>query len=851
MSKKKNDEEQIVNDVLAKIEENIIKMSLADLLPNRFLPYAMDVITDRALSDCRDGLKPVHRRILYGMYELGLVPTGPYKKCARTVGDVLGKYHPHGDTSVYEALVVLAQDFSTRYPLVNGHGNFGSVDGDSAAAMRYTEAKLTPIGYQMLQDINKNTVDMKPNFDGDESEPTVLPTLLPTLLMNGTMGIAVGMASNMPPHNLKDIYQALYYIIEQTILGEEVDEDKVIDIIKAPDFPTGGSIMGTVSIKEGYKDPTKKGTGKVVIRSIYEIESDGTIIISELPYKVNKANLIEDIRKRSNKWKDTKSKEHEADFPQVKEVRDESDKDGLRIVIETKRDSNVQLLINNLIKKSNFQVNFNMNMTTLVNGIPKVMTLMELLEQFLAHAASVVVRRSEFDLAKNTKRLNLVEGILQLFQPDPVDESGDYPLVLDRVIDVIRQSEDTLNDVMVIGFNEEQAKFIIEMRLRQLSKVSQDKFVEEKDTLVAEIDKLTAIINDESCLLSTMKAEFEELDNKFSDERKTKILSAEGTLTDEDLVEDETLIITYTTDGIIKAVEEGEYKTQKRGGKGVRGANTKDEEIIKFMFTSHSKDDLLFFTNEGRCHTLKAYRIDKASKSAKGRSINNYLNLNIGEKIVSVENANLKENPNGNLLFVTKQGFIKRLALNELSTRFSYTNVIKFKNEKDTLVQALLIKDENIVIVTKHGMSIRIDSTLITSQGRGATGVKGINVAESDEVMDMCIVKDEDLILTVTENGLGKKTKASEWNLIGRGGKGVKAHLITEKTGDLISVLTAEVSDELFIATEQGQITRISTTGIRTCGRSSQGVKIINLNEDDKVASLSINKNQDEEEVIE
>jgi DNA gyrase subunit A len=457
----------------------------------------------------------------------------------------------------------------------------------------------------------------------------------------------------------------------------------------------------------------------------------------------------------------------------------------------------------------------------------------------------------EFDLAKNTKRLNLVEGILQLFQPDPVDESGDYPLVLDRVIDVIRQSEDTLNDVMVIGFNEEQAKFIIEMRLRQLSKVSQDKFVEEKDTLVAEIDKLTAIINDESCLLSTMKAEFEELDNKFSDERKTKILSAEGTLTDEDLVEDETLIITYTTDGIIKAVEEGEYKTQKRGGKGVRGANTKDEEIIKFMFTSHSKDDLLFFTNEGRCHTLKAYRIDKASKSAKGRSINNYLNLNIGEKIVSVENANLKENPNGNLLFVTKQGFIKRLALNELSTRFSYTNVIKFKNEKDTLVQALLIKDENIVIVTKHGMSIRIDSTLITSQGRGATGVKGINVAESDEVMDMCIVKDEDLILTVTENGLGKKTKASEWNLIGRGGKGVKAHLITEKTGDLISVLTAEVSDELFIATEQGQITRISTTGIRTCGRSSQGVKIINLNEDDKVASLSINKNQDEEEVIE
>ena len=648
----------------------------------------------------------------------------------------------------------------------------------------------------------------------------------------------------MPSHNLHDIYAACYYIIDCTINGEEPDVDKVIELIKAPDFATGGTIMGLESIKEGYKSIDKKG--KVVLRSNYEIDSDGTVIISEIPYGVNKANLVEDIKKRANKYKDGKGNEKAPDFPQVKEIRDESDKDGLRIVIETKKDANIQLLINNLIKKSNFQVNFNMNMTTLVDGLPKVMTLMDLLEQFLSHATSVIIRRSEFDLAKDNKRINLVGGILRLFENDGSEE---YPLVLDRAIDVIRKAEDPVKDIMALEFNEEQAKFIVDMRLRQLSKVSQDKFVEEYNTLSAEIEKLTAILNDESCLLSTLKLEFKELDDKYSDPRKTLIKHAEGSIAEEDLVEDETLIITYTSDGIIKAVEEGEYKAQKRGGKGVKGANTKDEEIIKFMFTSNSKDDLLFFTTEGRCHTLKAYRIDKASKAAKGKSINNYLNLNMGEKIVSVINASLKDRAN-NLLFVTKQGFIKKLSLEELSNRFSYTKVIGFKNETDSLVQALLVNDESFVIVTKHGMSIRIDSTKINAQGRAATGVIGIDLAKEDEVMDMCVVNDTDLLLTITENGLGKKSKASEWTIIKRGGKGVKAHNISKKTGDLVSVLTADKNDELFIATEQGQITRIVTTGIRTCARSSVGVKIINLNEGDKLASVSINKN-DEEELVE
>lgn len=824
------------------VVQNIIPVSLNEIFGPNFLDYAMYVIKDRALPDTRDGLKPVHRRILYGMQQLGLSPSKAYKKCARTVGDVLGKYHPHGDTSVYEAMVILAQEFTTRYPLVDIHGNAGSVDGDGAAAMRYTEGRLSNIGWEMLQDINKNVIDYKPNYDGSEQEPEVLGSLLPSLLMNGTFGIAVGMATKIPSHNLHNLYSACYYIIDKALLGEEPDEDEVIKLVQAPDFATGGIIIGLDGIKEGYKT----GKGKVIIRSKHIVEEDGTIIISEIPYKVNKATMVDDIRRRSNKYKDAKGHEKNPDFPQIKEIRDESDKDGMRIVIETKKDANIQLLINNLIKNSQFQINYNMNLTALVNKEPKVLTLMQLLEQFLAHATSVIVRRSEFDLNKANKRLNIVNGILKLFTPDPVDPSYDF---LDRVIDTIRTAEDPIKSLIELEFNEEQADYICEMKLRQLSKVSQDKFDEEKLSLVADTERLSAILNDDTALLCELYKEFKELDNKYYDERRTEIAAAEGCITDEDLIEDETFIITYTSDGIIKAVEEGEYKSQKRGGKGVKGANTKEEEIIKFMFTSHSKDDLLFFTNEGRCHTLKAYKIDKASKTAKGKSINNYLNLNIGEKIVSVINANLKENTDSNLMFITKQGFIKRLALSELSTRYTYTNVIKFKNDDDTLVQALLVKDENIIIVTKRGMTIRLNSTTITSQGRGATGVKGITLTKNDEVMDMCIINDDNLILTITENGIGKKSKASEWNAIGRGGKGVKGHSISDKTGNIVSVLTADKTDELFIATEQGQITRIPTTGIRTCGRSSVGVKVINLNDNDKVASVSINKNKDIDEI--
>lgn len=741
------------------------------------------------------------------------------------------------DTSVYEAMVILAQDFSTRYPLVDGHGNFGSVDGDPAAAMRYTESRLSRYGQELLKDINKNTVDFKPNYDQEEEEPVVLPSLLPNLLLNGSFGIAVGMANKIPSHNIRDIYNACYHIIDKTLVGEEVDIEDIISIIKAPDFATGGTIMGLSGVKEGYRT----GRGKVIVRSKYEVIEDkkgDNIIITEIPYKVNKQKLIENIKdlmkeEKNNKGQVTKV----AIFPQIREIRDESDKDGLRIVIELKKDENPQIVINNLIKNTKFQDNFNMNMLALEDGEPKELTILNMLESFLAHSAGVVVRRSQFELDKAQCRLNIVNGILRCTSDEDL---------LQQVIQAIRFSEDDIAALIALGFNEAQAKHLADMKIRALSNTSQEKLTEEQNILNANIDRLTAIINDDATLLSTIKAEFKDLEDKFGDERRTDIAVEEGSIEEEDLIKEETLIVTYTTEGTIKTVEEGEYRSQRRGGKGVKATNTKEDEIIKFMFTTSSKDDLLFFTSEGRCHVLKTYKIGKSSKAAKGRNINNYLTLNVGEKIVSVLNTNIK-NKDNYLLMITKNGQIKKLSLEQLSSRFAVTKVITFK-EDDSLVQTLLVSDEDTVLmVTAKGKSIRINSDIVRAMGRTAAGVNGITVASDDRVVDMCIIADDDLVLTVTENGLGKKTKATEWAVKGRGGKGMVAHDVTAKTGDVIAVLTANNSDELFIATEQGLITRISTTSIRTCGRSSQGVKVINLNSssNDKVASVSINRNDD------
>lgn len=820
--------EKIKEQEIEKFKENILVQQVYQVLKPRFLNYAMSVIIGRALPDVRDGLKPVHRRILFGMDELGLKPNGPYKKSARVVGEVLGKYHPHGDSSVYSAMVILAQDFSTRYPLVDGHGNFGSIDGDSAAAMRYTESKLTRFGQQLLKDIKKNTINFIPNYDGEEVEPQVLPTLLPNLLVNGSFGIAVGMTTNIPPHNLRDVYRACNVIINDMKEGIDSDIEDIINAIVAPDMPTGGIIMGLKGIKNAYRT----GEGSFMVRGVHEVvdkKNGSQIIITELPYKVNKAKLIESI---ADLVKDEK-------ITGISDIRDESSKEGMRIVIDLKKDANPSLVINNLIKHTSFQVKFSAKLLALVNGKPQMLNIKEVLTEFLAHAAGVIINRTQFDLNKDSKRLNIVDALIRCAEDKEL---------LNTIINIVTSAEDPMPGIIELGFNEAQADHILESKVRSLSKANLPKLKKEQEDLTAHINEYNAILSDQSVLLDKMSMEFKELEDLYGDDRRSELVASVDNIEDEDLIKDETLIITYTTDGIIKAVEEKEYKSQKRGGKGVKAANTKEDEIIKFMFTTNSKDDLLFFTNEGRCHVLKAYKIAKASKTAKGKSINNYLELNVGEKIVSVLNTSIK-NKDKYLLFITEKGKIKKFSLQNLSTRYTVTKVIK-TIEDDKLIQALLIDEgDNALIVTQLGMSLRIDTAAegnkaIRPMGRDAIGVAGINLQPNDKVVDMCIIKDSDTVLTITENGLGKRTKGSEFKVKGRGSKGMIAHTITERTGVISAAMTTTDDDFIFIATKQGLITKTPSKDIQLYGRSTQGVKVINLNENDKVASVSIHQSE-------
>ena len=815
-------------------EERIIRSGLNEVIGERYLNYAMYVAKERALPNVFDGCKPVQRRILFDMYELGLFYNKPYKKSARIVGDTLGKYHPHGDTSVYGAMVNLAQDFSMRYPLVDGHGNFGSVDGDGAAAMRYTESRLTRLGQYMMNDINKNTIDFKPNYDGEEQEPVVLPSLFPALLANGSMGIAVGLATSIPSHNLKDIYACMYHMLDCALEEVEPDINDLIKLIQAPDFPTGGEIIGLDDVYKAYRE----GQGRVVLRGKHIVETNKkqtSIIITEIPYKTNKTTLVNKIADNIKDKKNSKGTiTDRALFPQIKEVRDESNKDGMRIVIDLKQDESPEIVINNLIKQNTgYQRSIGMNLMALKDKVPVLYNLKDALDDFMGHSANVIIRRTQYDYDKAQTRLNIVNGMIKLF------ELG----VLDLVIETIRSSENPELDIQALGFNEAQAKYICDMKLRSLSKISEDSFANEKENLDANISHWKLILEDEVTLIATIRKEFQECEKLFGDERKTTITLDVSTIEDEDLIEDEELLITYTTDGVIKAVEESVYNTQRRGGKGVSGANAKEDEAIKFMFTTNSKDDLLFFTNTGRCYTLKAFRIGKSTKAAKGKSINNYLNLEPGEKILNVLNTNIKKNPDSYLLMVTKLGTIKKLALKELSTRYAYTRVITFK-ENDSLCQARLINDENIIIVTQLGQSIRINTALeggkaIRPMGRTAAGVRAITLKEEDEVVDMCLVTDQDSLLTMTEFGLAKRTKVSEWGIIGRGGKGVVAHKLSNKTGAIVCALVANNDEELLIATANGQIQKISNESIRECGRATVGVKAMNLAEDDFIVSAS------------
>ena len=811
--------------------EQIIRTSITDAMGPKYLTYAMYSIKDRALADLRDGLKPVGLRGLYTMSEMGLKASSKHKKSARVVGNVIGYYHPHGDTSVYEALVRFSQPWSLRYPLVEMQGNNGSRDGDSPAAMRYTEMRLTPYAEQMLKDINKDTVDFKPNYDDTETEPTVLPSLIPNLLANGTEGIAVGMAASIPPHNLRELYDACLYIIEN--FNREITTEELFNFVKGPDFPDGGVIVDTKDLAKAYTT----GKGRVTLRAKYEIETIGrnnAIVITEIPYQVNKGKLVNKIDELSSSGK----------IEGIKECRDESNKQGVRVVIELKRDANVQLVTNKLLKHTDMQISVSFNMMALNDNQPVMFTLKEALETFLVHCVEVVSRRTQYDYDKAYQRSHLIEGIMKVL--------GD----VDTAIHIIRNSATPIEELMTtFEMSKTQAEYVYEMKVKTLSRQSEDRLTNELNELNEKINYYYQILNDESVLLSALAQELTELKEKFGDDRRTEItLGSNSTINEEDLIKDEELVVTITSDGLIKSVEEKEYNTQKRGGKGSKAAATKNDEVVTDLFTVNSKDDLLFITNQGRCHTLKAYKIPKSSRTAKGKSINNFINLNEGEYPVSTLATKLTDEENS-IMILTYNGMIKRLPVTHLSSRMSVTKVIGLK-EGDELVTALIAKEgDDILMVTALGQGLRttITKEKIRPMGRTAAGVKGIKIKEGDIVIGMTKMTDDTDVMTVTSNGLGKRTKGSEFPVKNRGGQGVKAHKVTERSGTVVSCLTVGEGDQIFVGTESGNIIRLNVDPLAKSGRDTTGNKLINLVGEDQVftASLAPTTEEVEDEIVE
>lgn len=809
--------------------ERIIKQSIWDAMGPRYLTYAKYSIKDRALTVAKDGLKPVGIRGLYTMNNMGLKSNGAPKKSARVVGNVIGYYHPHGDISVYEALVRFSQAWSLRYPLVFMQGNNGSRDGDSPAAMRYTEMKLTAYAEQMLKDINKDTVDFKSNYDDTELEPKVLPSLIPNLLANGTDGIAVGMASSIPPHNLTELYDACLYMIENAERDVEVEE--LLQFIKGPDFPDGGVIVDTKDMLKAYKT----GKGRVILRSTYEIETIGknnAVVISQIPYQVNKEKLVNKIDELSKAGK----------IEGIKECRDESNKKGVRIVVELKRDANTQLVINKLLKHTDMQVSVSFNMMALQDEQPVMLTLKSALEIFLAHCIDVITRRTTFDMNKAMSRIHLIEGMLMVLTD------------VDKAVHIIRHSDSPIEELMeTFNMTQTQAEYVYEMKVKSLSKQSEEKLTNEKSSLEEVVASLREILEDETVMLNLLSTELKELQTKFGDERRTVVsATANSNISEEDLVKDEALVITITSEGSIKSVEEKEYNTQKRGGKGSRAATTKDDEVVIDLFTVNSKDDLLFVTNQGRCHTLKAYKIPKTSRTAKGKSINNFVNLADGEWPVSVIATKLND-PDNSIMFITANGIIKRLPVTHLSSRMSVTKVIGL-NEGDQIISALIAKEgEDVLICTALGQGLRttINAEKIRPMGRTAKGVKGIKVKEGDVVIGMTKITDDSDILTVSCLGLGKRTKGSDFPVKNRGGQGVKAHKVTERSGALVACLPVTDENQVFVGTESGQIIRLNVGPLAKSGRDTTGSKLINLTGEDQVVTASLAPTTEEIEEVE
>ena len=813
-----------------KIFDKISEVGLKKTMERSYIDYAMSVIAARALPDVRDGLKPVQRRILHSMIELNNGPDKPHRKCARIVGDTMGKYHPHGDSSIYDALVKLAQDWNTRYPLVDGHGNFGSEDGDGAAAMRYTEARLSKISMEMLADINKDTVDFVPNFDETEKEPTVLPSRFPNLLVNGTTGIAVGMATNIPPHNLKEVIGATVKIIDNRIEEDrETSIDEIMQIIKGPDFPMGAEILGHRGIEEAYRT----GRGKIKVRAVTDIEAmpngKHKIVVTELPYMVNKALLIQKIVEL------VKTKRVEG----ITDVRDESSREGIRVVIELKKDTNANVLLNQLYKHTQLQDTFGVNMLALVDGVPKILNISQMLGYYLKHQEDVVTRRTKYDLNKAKERAHILKGLLIAL--DNIDE----------VINIIRSSksvQDAKNSLIErFGLTEIQAQAIVDMRLRALTGLEREKLEAEYKELMDKISYLKAILADEKKLLGVIKDELLVISQKYGDERRTALGRDVDEVTDEELIERENIVITMTKLGYIKRMPEDIFKAQNRGGKGIRGMQTIDEDYIESMIVTTTHNYLMFFTNTGRVYRLKGYEIPEAGRTARGVAIVNLLQLQAGEKITAV--IPLKSYEDGKYLFMaTRNGMVKKTDISEYQNvrKTGLTAIVLRDNDELIEVKATNGEDD-IFLITKKGMTIRFNEKDVRQTGRTSMGVKGIHLGKDDIVISMQMSSQGEKILLVTENGMGKRTLISEFNVQNRGGKGVKCYKITDKTGDLVGAKIVTDENDIMIITTEGIIIRTSCEGISTLGRVTSGVKVINLNYDNNVKVASMTEVQKEE----
>ena len=813
-------------------DKNLIDVNLTSEMKTSFIDYAMSVIVARALPDVRDGLKPVHRRILYGMNELGVTPDKPHKKSARITGDVMGKYHRHGDSSIYEAMVRMAQWWSYRYMLVDGHGNFGSMDGDGAAAQRYTEARMSKIALEMLRDINKNTVDFADNYDASEREPLVLPARFPNLLVNGATGIAVGMATNIPPHNLGETIDAVKLMMD----NPEVTTRELMEVLPGPDFPTGALVMGKSGIHKAYET----GKGSIVLRSRTEIEVTKSgrerIVVTEFPYMVNKTKVHEHIVRLVQ----------EKRIEGITAVRDESNREGVRFVIEVRRDASANVILNNLFKMTQMQTNFGFNMLAIQNGVPKILSLRQILGAYIEHQTEVVTRRTIFDKEKAEARAHILEGLLIAL--DHIDE-------VIRIIRNSRTDAEAQAELMAkFKLSERQSQAILDMRLRRLTGLERDKIQSEYDDLVALIADLADILTKPERVATIIKEELEEVKRKFGDARRTELMIGEVlSLEDEDLIEETDVLITLSNKGYIKRLDQAEFTAQKRGGRGVQGTGVKDDDFVRELVSTSTHDHLLFFTNKGRVYRLKGYEIPEYGRTAKGLPIVNLLKLDEGESIQTIINVEQDRSDEAYLFFTTRQGLVKR------------TNVAEFSNIRQNGLKALNLREEDelinvfltdgntdVIIGTKYGYSVRFNEAVVRNMGRSATGVRGVNLREGDKVVGASVVTDQDEVLIITEKGYGKRTMASEYPTKGRGGKGIKTANITEKNGPLAGLLTVKGDEDLMIITDTGVMIRTNVGNISQTGRSTQGVKVMRLDQDAKIVTFTtVQPDDKDEEVVE